>query len=184
MDSAASHQYAPNTPLPNIHIEAHHVVIKIERHGAVAVYDEPVKRKRLSSTHNVSSSEPEVERDDDDSSRTYSDTSSKKRRRRSDPRPELRVPANSAAITATARVADQEDQHETYFDQSSLTITSSILQAVPGPTNIMATAFSSLPTELITLIWSQVLEPKDVESFAVVSKRILAFACIFIEEHQ
>ena len=48
----------------------------------------------------------------------------------------------------------------------------------------MATAFSKLPNELITQIWIHVLEPKDVESFALVSKNILALARKFIQEHQ
>ena len=48
----------------------------------------------------------------------------------------------------------------------------------------MAAAFSNLPNELITQIWSHVLEPKDVERFALVSKSILALARKFIEEHQ
>lgn len=48
----------------------------------------------------------------------------------------------------------------------------------------MAAAFSNLPNELITQIWSHVLEPKDVERFAPVSKNILALAPRFINEHQ
>lgn len=45
----------------------------------------------------------------------------------------------------------------------------------------MAAAFSSIPNELILQIWSHVLEPKDVERFALVSKKILALAPL--QEH-
>lgn len=44
----------------------------------------------------------------------------------------------------------------------------------------MAAAFSSMPSEMITLIWSHVLEPKDVESFDLVSKGVLALARKFL----
>lgn len=48
----------------------------------------------------------------------------------------------------------------------------------------MAAAFSSLPKELIAQIWSHVLEPNDVESFARVSKTIYALGRKSIKEHQ
>lgn len=48
----------------------------------------------------------------------------------------------------------------------------------------MAAAFSSLPPELIVLLWSHVLEPRDVESFALVSRNIFALAGNFLQEHK
>lgn len=48
----------------------------------------------------------------------------------------------------------------------------------------MTTALPGLPNELVLEIWSHVLEPKDVESFALVSKSIYALGNRFIEEHQ
>lgn len=47
----------------------------------------------------------------------------------------------------------------------------------------MATTFYNLPNELLTLAWSHVVEPEDVESFALVSKRIYALAGKFLREH-
>ena len=46
----------------------------------------------------------------------------------------------------------------------------------------MAT-FSQLPNEMISEIWEYVLEPQDVESFALVSKRIYAIGTPFLDEH-
>ena len=46
----------------------------------------------------------------------------------------------------------------------------------------MAT-FSQFPNEMITAIWEYVLEPQDVESFALVSKRIYAIGAPFVDEH-
>ena len=48
----------------------------------------------------------------------------------------------------------------------------------------MTTALPGLPNEMVLKIWSHVLEPKDVESFALVSKNIHALGNRFIEEHQ
>ena len=48
----------------------------------------------------------------------------------------------------------------------------------------MTATFSSLPNEVILQIWSHVLEPEDVESFALVSEKIYALAFRFIEEHK
>lgn len=48
----------------------------------------------------------------------------------------------------------------------------------------MAEALPGLPNEIVLEIWSHVLEPKDVESFALASKSIYALAIRFIEEHQ
>lgn len=46
----------------------------------------------------------------------------------------------------------------------------------------MAT-FSDLPNELVIEVWGHVIEPEDVESFALVSKRIYSLATPFVEEH-
>ena len=46
----------------------------------------------------------------------------------------------------------------------------------------MAT-FSQFPNEMITCIWEYVLEPQDVESFALVSKHIYAIGAPFVDEH-
>ncbi|CAF9938628.1 hypothetical protein IMSHALPRED_001029 [Imshaugia aleurites] len=46
----------------------------------------------------------------------------------------------------------------------------------------MAT-FSDLPNELITDIWVHVIEPEDVESFALVSKNVHALSTRFVKEH-
>lgn len=43
--------------------------------------------------------------------------------------------------------------------------------------------FSELPNEMVLEIWGHVLEPKDVESFALVSKDIYAIGKPFVEEH-
>ena len=43
--------------------------------------------------------------------------------------------------------------------------------------------FSRLPNEMISEIWSNIQEPEDVESFALVSKRIYTTGSPFIEEH-
>lgn len=43
--------------------------------------------------------------------------------------------------------------------------------------------FSKLPNELIIEIWGYVIEPEDVESFALVSKRVYGLATPFVEEH-
>ncbi len=48
----------------------------------------------------------------------------------------------------------------------------------------MKPVFSGLPNELILQIWSHVLEPKDVESFALASRNVYALASKFIEEHR
>ena len=48
----------------------------------------------------------------------------------------------------------------------------------------MTTAVPGLPNEIVLEIWSHVLEPKDVESFALASKSIYALAYRFIEEHE
>ena len=49
---------------------------------------------------------------------------------------------------------------------------------------IITTALPGLPNEMVLDIWTHVLEPKDVESFALVSKNIHALGNRFIEEHQ
>ena len=46
----------------------------------------------------------------------------------------------------------------------------------------MAT-FSQLPDDMITEIWEYFMEPQDVESFALVSKRIYAIGAPFVDEH-
>ena len=43
--------------------------------------------------------------------------------------------------------------------------------------------FDKIPNELIGEIWSFVLEPQDVESFALVSKRFHQVSLPFVEEH-
>ena len=43
--------------------------------------------------------------------------------------------------------------------------------------------FSDLPNELILGIWGYVIEPDDVESFALVSKRIYGLSTQFVNEH-
>ena len=43
--------------------------------------------------------------------------------------------------------------------------------------------FSQLPNEMIMWIWEYVLEPQDVESFALVSKHISAIGAPFVDEH-
>ena len=43
--------------------------------------------------------------------------------------------------------------------------------------------FSQLPNEMVSEIWSYVLEPRDVESFALVSKYIHAIGRPFVAEH-
>ena len=43
--------------------------------------------------------------------------------------------------------------------------------------------FSDMPNELIICTWGYVIEPEDVESFALVSKRIYSLAKPFVEEH-
>ena len=43
--------------------------------------------------------------------------------------------------------------------------------------------FSDLPNELIMHIWSYVIEPESVESFALVSKRVYGLATLFLREH-
>ena len=43
--------------------------------------------------------------------------------------------------------------------------------------------FSELPNEMVLKIWGHVLEPKDVESFALVSKDIYTLGKPFVEEH-
>lgn len=40
-----------------------------------------------------------------------------------------------------------------------------------------------LPNEMITEIWTHIIEPQDVESFATVSKNIYAVGTPFVEEH-
>ena len=47
----------------------------------------------------------------------------------------------------------------------------------------MAT-FSDLPNELVIAIWGYVLEPEDVESFALVSKGVNGLATPFVREHR
>ena len=44
-------------------------------------------------------------------------------------------------------------------------------------------AFSRLPNEIISEIWGYIEEPGDVESFALVSKRVYAAGSPFVEEH-
>ena len=44
-------------------------------------------------------------------------------------------------------------------------------------------SFSDLPNELIIGIWGYVIEPDDVESFALVSKRIYGLSSQFVNEH-
>ena len=46
----------------------------------------------------------------------------------------------------------------------------------------MAT-FSHLPNEMVTKIWEYFLDPQDVQSFALVSKRIYATGAPFVDEH-
>ena len=46
----------------------------------------------------------------------------------------------------------------------------------------MATLFQ-LPNETITEIWGHILEPRDLESFAMVSKRIYAKCGLLVKEH-
>ena len=43
--------------------------------------------------------------------------------------------------------------------------------------------FSDLPNELVLCIWGYVIEPDDVESFALVSKRIYSLSSQFMNEH-
>ena len=43
--------------------------------------------------------------------------------------------------------------------------------------------FSDLPNELISNIWGYVIAPDDVESFALVSKRIYGLSSQFVDEH-
>lgn len=43
--------------------------------------------------------------------------------------------------------------------------------------------FSDLANELIIGIWEYVLDPEDVESFALVSKRIYGLSSPFLLEH-
>ena len=43
--------------------------------------------------------------------------------------------------------------------------------------------FSRLPNEMISGIWSNIQEPEDVESFALVSKHVYAIGRPFVEEH-
>lgn len=45
-------------------------------------------------------------------------------------------------------------------------------------------SLSGLPTELISHIWSHVVQPKDVENFALMSRENYALGLKFIEEHQ
>lgn len=42
---------------------------------------------------------------------------------------------------------------------------------------------SDLPNELLIGIWGYVIEPEDVESFALISKRVYGLAKPFVEEH-
>ena len=44
--------------------------------------------------------------------------------------------------------------------------------------------FSDLPNELVACIWGHILEPEDVESFALVSKKIYRLSTPFVSEHQ
>lgn len=44
--------------------------------------------------------------------------------------------------------------------------------------------FSDLPNELVIHIWTYVIEPESVESFALVSKRIYGLATPFLKEHK
>ena len=48
----------------------------------------------------------------------------------------------------------------------------------------MKAAFSRLSNELILQIWSHVLEPKDVESFALASRNVYDLASEFLQEHR
>ena len=43
--------------------------------------------------------------------------------------------------------------------------------------------FSRLPNEMISVIWSNIQEPEDVESFALVSKHVYAIGRPFVNEH-
>lgn len=43
--------------------------------------------------------------------------------------------------------------------------------------------FSKLPNEIVSEIWGYMLEPRDVESFAMVSKHVYAVGEPFVEEH-
>lgn len=43
--------------------------------------------------------------------------------------------------------------------------------------------FSNLPNEMISQVWGYILEPRDLESFALVSKRVYAIGRPFVEEH-
>ena len=45
------------------------------------------------------------------------------------------------------------------------------------------TGFTDFPNELIVEVWRQVLDPKSVENFALISKRIYALGGNFIKEH-
>lgn len=44
-------------------------------------------------------------------------------------------------------------------------------------------ALSHLPNEMITEIWARILEPRDIERFALVSKHIYALGKPFVDEH-
>ena len=46
----------------------------------------------------------------------------------------------------------------------------------------MAT-FSQMPNEMVSGIWEYVLEPRDVESFALASKQVYAIGATFVDEH-
>lgn len=43
--------------------------------------------------------------------------------------------------------------------------------------------FTDLPNELIIDIWGGVIDPEDVESFALVSKKVYDLAAPFLKEH-
>lgn len=44
-------------------------------------------------------------------------------------------------------------------------------------------SFSKLPNEMVSQVWSNILEPENVESFALVSKHVYAIGKPFVEEH-
>lgn len=44
-------------------------------------------------------------------------------------------------------------------------------------------SFQDLPDELLIDIWGYMLEPEDVESFALVSKRVYSLSTPFVIEH-
>lgn len=58
-----------------------------------------------------------------------------------------------------------------------------LFQAPESFLRLTMTGFDDLPNEIVLELWHHVLPPHDIASFALVSKRIFAFAKPFLKEH-